>query len=415
MITKTAEDFLASVARYSKDNNIPVFAITDRGAYIANSHTQNAAIKNADRYLRRLKPKGVEYSRNGSVADKDIDVDKARDHIRKLVALAQPGQSYFLLTNGASAIRNNNVPHIRKLRMAQERWKRRNNFDPDEDWRGIGITKAGAELMKMAAVFDPVRNILVNTAKKIGPGRIFTQAGHNQYEHEVMRQLGREGYADLSKVNPTFYLGEKGAHKFFGDQELVRHIVKRRFGKDLSKELPGSRNVTPDEFDDYLVHGFSDDMNGLFQGKSFNSKRSKQLFNNGGPLTGDPERSRKFVAEALEKQVYTKEYLDYVKNAKRFNMDYSPAGFREYYRKLGKDAVMHQPGAALKLGLNDLWVQRVPGELDTLVATQPKFIGKDNTNLVKTLHRKDRYRLKDDIEKGRTVDLLDNKWKPYYV
>jgi hypothetical protein len=41
---------------------------------------------------------------------------------------------FFVVTDGASAISNNNCDAVRNARMCQEKWEKEHNIDSSEDW-----------------------------------------------------------------------------------------------------------------------------------------------------------------------------------------------------------------------------------------------------------------------------------------
>ena len=66
---------------------------------------------------------------------KDDKLDKAREFCLEVVNLADKyGLSFFFVTEGASATRNNGCDAVRHAREAQIEWEKKNGADPDEDW-----------------------------------------------------------------------------------------------------------------------------------------------------------------------------------------------------------------------------------------------------------------------------------------
>lgn len=67
--------------------------------------------------------------------DKPHDVEKAREFVKDVIKLSEKYKmSFFFVTEGASAIRNNNNPAVKACRDALVKWESENNGDPDEDW-----------------------------------------------------------------------------------------------------------------------------------------------------------------------------------------------------------------------------------------------------------------------------------------
>ena len=70
-----------------------------------------------------------------SVNEACKDVAIARQFVTDVDKLAKKyDANYFIVTDGASGVRNNGNPAVRNARLAQIEWEKNNNGDPDEDW-----------------------------------------------------------------------------------------------------------------------------------------------------------------------------------------------------------------------------------------------------------------------------------------
>ena len=70
-----------------------------------------------------------------SIYEKCKDVDTARKFVSEVKELAKKyDANFFIVTDGASGIRNNGNPAVKNARDAQIEWEKKNGFDPDEDW-----------------------------------------------------------------------------------------------------------------------------------------------------------------------------------------------------------------------------------------------------------------------------------------
>ena len=59
----------------------------------------------------------------------------ARKFVKDVDKLAKKyNANYFIVTDGASGIKNKGNPAVRNAREAQIRWEKENGFDPNEDW-----------------------------------------------------------------------------------------------------------------------------------------------------------------------------------------------------------------------------------------------------------------------------------------
>ena len=71
------------------------------------------------------------------------DVKTARKFVREVEKLAKRyDANYFIVTDGASGIHNNNNPAVKNARDAQIEWEKKNGYDPDEDWSKDSINEA---------------------------------------------------------------------------------------------------------------------------------------------------------------------------------------------------------------------------------------------------------------------------------
>lgn len=63
------------------------------------------------------------------------DKEKAREFCRKVKELAKEYDlPFFVVTDGASAISNNNCSAVKNARDAHIKWEKENGYDPYEDW-----------------------------------------------------------------------------------------------------------------------------------------------------------------------------------------------------------------------------------------------------------------------------------------
>ena len=63
------------------------------------------------------------------------NLESAREFVSKVGKLAKKyDANYFIVTDGASGIKNNGNPAVRNARLAQIKWENENGADPDEDW-----------------------------------------------------------------------------------------------------------------------------------------------------------------------------------------------------------------------------------------------------------------------------------------
>ena len=59
----------------------------------------------------------------------------SRDFLRDIEEINKKyGLSYFVVTEGASATRNNGHDAVRNAREAHKKWERKHGYDPDHDW-----------------------------------------------------------------------------------------------------------------------------------------------------------------------------------------------------------------------------------------------------------------------------------------
>ncbi len=62
-------------------------------------------------------------------------VDRAREFCKEVKELAKKYDlSFFVVTEGASAVSNNNCEAVRVARDNHIKWEQENGFDPFEDW-----------------------------------------------------------------------------------------------------------------------------------------------------------------------------------------------------------------------------------------------------------------------------------------
>jgi hypothetical protein len=62
-------------------------------------------------------------------------IEKARKFCSEVRELAEKYDlPFFVVTDGASAIKNNGCEAVRNARECHKNWELKNNFDPEEDW-----------------------------------------------------------------------------------------------------------------------------------------------------------------------------------------------------------------------------------------------------------------------------------------
>ena len=63
------------------------------------------------------------------------NLDYVRAFISDVLNMAKErGLNCFVVSDGASGIRNNGNPAVRNARECQIKWERSHGYDPDEDW-----------------------------------------------------------------------------------------------------------------------------------------------------------------------------------------------------------------------------------------------------------------------------------------
>lgn len=106
--------------------------------YYNTDYSNIASQKFAEKYGFKLcdqdsKFKRYIYSKNINGACKDIAT--ARQFVADVDKLAKKyDANYFIVTDGASGIHNNGNSAVRNARLAQIKWEKENNGDPNEDW-----------------------------------------------------------------------------------------------------------------------------------------------------------------------------------------------------------------------------------------------------------------------------------------
>ena len=69
-------------------------------------------------------------------------IDKAKDFCYEVKKLAEEYHlSFFVVTEGASAISNNGCEAVKYARDCHIEWEKKNNLDPFEDWLKDGDKK----------------------------------------------------------------------------------------------------------------------------------------------------------------------------------------------------------------------------------------------------------------------------------
>lgn len=66
---------------------------------------------------------------------KNVKIEIAREFCQKVRNLADEyNVSFFVVTEGASAIKNNNCEAVKNARDCHIKWEKEHGFDPEEDW-----------------------------------------------------------------------------------------------------------------------------------------------------------------------------------------------------------------------------------------------------------------------------------------
>lgn len=77
----------------------------------------------------------IVYKDSYQIVIKINTLNKAREFCKKVKELAKDyNLSFFVVTEGASAISNNGCEAVRHARDKHIEWEKSNNFDPYEDW-----------------------------------------------------------------------------------------------------------------------------------------------------------------------------------------------------------------------------------------------------------------------------------------
>ena len=67
--------------------------------------------------------------------EKQKKIDKAREFCKKVKELAKEYDlSFFVVTDGASAVSNNGCEAVKNARDNHIKWELKHSFDPKEDW-----------------------------------------------------------------------------------------------------------------------------------------------------------------------------------------------------------------------------------------------------------------------------------------
>ena len=116
--------FGANSLTVTKSNKVAIHAYEKIGFKIINQSKVDSG--EDKRYIMKL----VKYTNE---ACKDIAT--ARQFVTDVDKLAKKyDANYFIVTDGASGVRNNGNPAVRNARLAQIKWEKNNNKDPNEDW-----------------------------------------------------------------------------------------------------------------------------------------------------------------------------------------------------------------------------------------------------------------------------------------
>ena len=113
---------------------------SDFKEYGQNINTALTRWQNYFNNLNKLKQQERNNKQNNSVNEEYMDeackdVATARQFVTDVDKLAKKyDANYFIVTDGASGVRNNGNPAVRNARLAQIEWEKNNNGDPDEDW-----------------------------------------------------------------------------------------------------------------------------------------------------------------------------------------------------------------------------------------------------------------------------------------
>ena len=68
--------------------------------------------------------------------EKDNNLEKARKFCSEVRELAlKYDLPFFVVTNGASATKNDGCEAVKNARDNHKEWERKHGFDPEEDWQ----------------------------------------------------------------------------------------------------------------------------------------------------------------------------------------------------------------------------------------------------------------------------------------
>lgn len=165
------------------------------------------------------------------------DLKSAREFVNKVGKLASKyNANYFIVTDGASGIKNNGNPAVRNARLAQIKWENENGGDPDEDW-----SKTINESKDIYTKSSNQKDNLYNKAK-------FVYDSLTQDDKDLMMGKGssfkntpniyyRKIYMDSDNKTPT---GFTDLYKFPKDKDTVVlvYAVHDNFrGKGLANKI----------------------------------------------------------------------------------------------------------------------------------------------------------------------------------
>ena len=88
--------------------------------------------KQDERYRNGM---STDMSNNVNLVNEVDRIEKSREFCSKVKELAkQYNLSFFVVTDGASAILNNGCEAVKHARDCHIEWEKQHNFDPFEDW-----------------------------------------------------------------------------------------------------------------------------------------------------------------------------------------------------------------------------------------------------------------------------------------
>ena len=90
----------------------------------------------------KIEDKNILYQDEYQIVVSDNQLEKAREFCFKVKQLAKEYHlSFFVVTEGASAISNNHCEAVKHARDCHIAWEKQHGFDPDEDWMAKDINQ----------------------------------------------------------------------------------------------------------------------------------------------------------------------------------------------------------------------------------------------------------------------------------